>query len=82
MDRTLKCDHSLESCWAVLYCAFLNCAQFIIFEDLLILDFLPSGVKGLNRETRTATEDGHRFVHRFSDYGRPNCEFIRRLAPF
>ena len=20
MDRTLKCDHSLESCWPVLYC--------------------------------------------------------------
>ena len=21
MDRTLKCDHSLETCWAVLYCS-------------------------------------------------------------
>ena len=24
MDRTLKCDHSLESCWAVLYCGAVS----------------------------------------------------------
>ena len=30
MDRTLKCDHSLESCWAVLYCA-CNFRKFINF---------------------------------------------------
>ena len=49
VDRTLKCDHSLESC-----CAVLNCSgvcfyftQFLILEGLSILDVPLSGVKGL-----------------------------------
>ena len=41
MDRTLKCDHSLQSCCAVLY-------QFVILENLTTLDLALSGVKGLN----------------------------------
>ena len=28
VDRTLKCDHSLESCWAVLYCGAVFGFQF------------------------------------------------------
>ena len=32
MDRTLKCDHSLESCGEVLYCG----ASFVIFEHLAV----------------------------------------------
>ena len=33
MDRTLKCDHSLESCSAVLYCLYPVCnfGKFINF---------------------------------------------------
>ena len=41
MDRTLKCDHSLESCLAVLYCVlfvFQFSIQFVILENLSILD--------------------------------------------
>ena len=35
MDRTLKCDHSLESCQAVLYC---SAVVFVILENVSILD--------------------------------------------
>ena len=44
MDRTLKCDHSLESCHAVLYCGavFFNFTQFVILENLSILDLTLS----------------------------------------
>ena len=28
MDRTLNCDHSLEICWAVLYCGVFVVVQF------------------------------------------------------
>ena len=57
VDRTLKCHHSLESCWAVPYrgqsinqsikwcCLFFNFTQFLILENLSILDMALTGVK-------------------------------------
>ena len=51
MGRTQKCDHSLESCRAVLYrgaVLFFNRTQIVILENLTILDLVLSGVKGLN----------------------------------
>ena len=45
MDRA----HSLESCWAALYCGvFFNFTQFVILENLSIFDLALSGVKELN----------------------------------
>ena len=52
MDRTLKCDHSLKSCSAVLNCLFFNFIQFVILEILSILDSALSGVKGLSNNVR------------------------------
>ena len=46
VDRTLKCDHSLESCWGVLFCD-VCIFQFVILERLSILDLALSEVKGL-----------------------------------
>ena len=49
-DRTLKCDHSMETCGAVLYCGavcFSILETFVILENLQILDSVHSGVKGL-----------------------------------
>ena len=48
MDRTLKLYFS--SCCAVLYCGavfFKIFTQFVILENISILDLAPSGVKGL-----------------------------------
>ena len=45
MDRTLNCDHSLESCRAVLYCGavcFFNFTQFVILEKLPIFHLILS----------------------------------------
>ena len=50
MDRTLKCDYSLKSCRAVLdYDAVCSSifAQFVILENLSVLDLALLGVKGL-----------------------------------
>ena len=44
MDRTLKCDHSLESCRAVLYCGAV-CLS--VWKNLSVLDLALSEVKGL-----------------------------------
>ena len=54
VDRTLKCDNSVESCWTVLnlvwWCLFFNFTQFVSLENLSILDLaLPAGVKGLKQ---------------------------------
>ena len=46
MDGTQKCDHSLESYWAVLY-LFFNFTQFVVLENLSVLDLALSKVKGL-----------------------------------
>ena len=35
MNRTLKCDHSLESCWAVLYCLFFQFYPVCNFEKII-----------------------------------------------
>ena len=48
VDRTPKCNLSLESCWAVLYCGTGCFPQFVILENVSILDFALSVVKGLN----------------------------------
>ena len=42
MDRTLKCDHSLESCSAVLYC---GAVCFSIFPSLLSGTVMSERVK-------------------------------------
>ena len=48
MYRTLKHDHSLESCGAVLYCGFcFNFSHFVILGKLSVLGLALSGVKGL-----------------------------------
>ena len=50
MYRTLKCDRSLESCLAVLYCGVCYSILFVILEKFInfrILDLALSGVKGL-----------------------------------
>ena len=49
MDRTLKCDHSFESCWAVLYCGAVcfNFGKFINF-GLGTLDLGSKRAKGFN----------------------------------
>ena len=39
MYRTLKCDHSLESCWAVLYCSS-NLLRWLIYLINLVVDNL------------------------------------------
>ena len=44
MYRNLKCGHSLESC-SLLWCC--NFSQFVILENLPVLDLILSGVKGL-----------------------------------
>ena len=44
-DMTLKCDHSLESCSAVVYCG----AVYPVGK-LSILDSALSGVRGLNTD--------------------------------
>ena len=51
MDRALKCDHSLQSCCALLYClCFLfNFTQFAIFEHLSILDLALSVGKAFKK---------------------------------
>ena len=58
MDQTLKCDHSLESCSAVLYCAAMslvfNFNQFVILEKLSVMDSVLSGVKWLNGTVETS----------------------------
>ena len=53
MDRTLKCDHSLESCRAVLYCGaffffffFFHFSQFVILGHLSFFELAMSGEKG------------------------------------
>ena len=52
MDRTLKCDHSLESCRVALYCGVaLDFTQFVILENVSILNLALSGVKGLRSPT-------------------------------
>ena len=38
MDRTQKCDHSLESCWAVLYWGAVNFPQLVILANLSIFE--------------------------------------------
>ena len=52
MDRTKKCDHSLEikmlSRTLMWCCWFVNFTQFVMLENLSILDLALSGVKGLN----------------------------------
>ena len=48
MDRTLKCDHSLESCRAVLYCGTVFSQFYPVcncLKNLSILDLALSGVK-------------------------------------
>ena len=50
MDRTLKCDHLLEAVeqyfTVVLFCdvVFFNFTQFVISENLSILDLALSGI--------------------------------------
>ena len=46
-DRTLKCDHSLERCWAVLHLLFIF-SQFAIVEHLSILNLAFSRVVRVN----------------------------------
>ena len=58
-DRTLKCDHSLESCWAVLDCGFFNFTQFIILENWSILGFARSGVKGITSGSPSCSTNPH-----------------------
>ena len=41
MDRTLKCVQSMEI-------LFFNFTQFVILENVSVLDLALSGVKGLN----------------------------------
>ena len=56
MDRTLKCDHSLESCQAVLWCCFFfNFTRLLVLENLSIKDFALSGVKGQKLTLHTLT---------------------------
>ena len=45
MDRNLKCDHSLDSCLAVLFCGAVS--QVGNFGKFPILDLALSEVKGL-----------------------------------
>ena len=35
MDRTLKCDHSSESCCAILYCGVFQFYPFCNFEEFI-----------------------------------------------
>ena len=56
MDRTPKCEHLLERCWAVLYCGavcFSILPGFVILKNLSILDLALSRVKELSRWTHT-----------------------------
>ena len=47
MDKTLKCDHSLESRTLLWCCLFLNFTQFVILEDLSVL----AGIGTVRSET-------------------------------
>ena len=55
IDKTVKCDHSLESCCAVLYCGaqclLFNFSEITILENLLMLHLALLGVKGLTVES-------------------------------
>ena len=75
-NRTLKCDHSLESCWC---CLFFDFSQFVIWGNLSILDLELLGVRGLkNNECITGKELSnewslHGLIYRQFKRSKPRC---------
>ena len=61
MEGTLKCDHSLESCTLPWCCLFFSSTQFVILENLSILDLAFSGVNGSSVQFLRLRVDVHFF---------------------
>ena len=60
MDRNLKCDHSLESCRAVLHCGAVGFSiLFVILDNLTVIwDMALLGMKGSTLFNFTITMTG------------------------
>ena len=78
MDRTLKWS-SIHSAvvWnsTLLWCClFLNSTQFVILDNLSVLDLALSGAKGLNVSGNKTAENND--LVESKTFGKTNCNFI------